>query len=158
MRKRIISPVRQEPPSPDHQDWLNLDGLAEVEITSEDPAHPIEAALTPGRELGWRAAAPGEQTIRLLFAQPQPLRRIWLRFEDAGTERTQQYTLRWSPDGGHSFREIVRQQWNFSASTASVETEDHHVELAAVTVIELSIIPNLGGGGAVASLAQMRLA
>lgn len=158
MRKRIISPVQKEPPSPEHQHWLNLDGLAEVEITSEDPAHPIEAALVPGRELGWRAAGPGEQTIRLLFAQPQPLRRIWLKFEDAGTERTQQYVLRWSPDGGGSFREIVRQQWNFSAATASVEAEDHHVELAAVTVLELSIIPNLGGGGAIASLAQMRLA
>ena len=37
MRKRIIAPVQQETVSPD-QDWLNVEGLAEVEITSEDPA------------------------------------------------------------------------------------------------------------------------
>ena len=29
------------------QDWLNIEGLAEVEITLEDPAHPIESALLP---------------------------------------------------------------------------------------------------------------
>ena len=48
MRKRIIAPVQQETASPD-QDWLNVEGLAEVEITSEDAAHPIEDALLPGR-------------------------------------------------------------------------------------------------------------
>jgi len=66
--------------------------------------------------------------------------------------------LRWSPDSGQSFREIVRQQWNFSPQGATSETEDHHVELPAVTVLELSIIPDTGGGNAFASLAQLRLA
>ncbi|PQP34590.1 carbohydrate-binding protein, partial [Desulfobacteraceae bacterium SEEP-SAG9] len=44
MRKRIITPVQQETASPDLE-WLNMEGLAEVEITSEDAAHPIESAL-----------------------------------------------------------------------------------------------------------------
>ena len=35
MRKRIITPVQQETASLD-QDWLNMEGLAEVEITSEE--------------------------------------------------------------------------------------------------------------------------
>jgi hypothetical protein len=157
MRKRIIAPVRQETASPD-EEWLNVEGLAEVEITSEDVAHPIESALLPGRDPRWRAAVPGQQTIRLLFAHPQRLRRIWLHFEESLTERTQEYVLRWSPDGGQSFSEIVRQQWNFSPQGATSETEDHHVELAAVTVLELSIIPDIGGGEAFASLAQLRLA
>ena len=157
MRKRIITPVQQETASPD-QDWLNMEGLVEVEITSEDAAHPIESALLPGRALGWRAAGPGKQTIRLLFAYPQRLRRIWLNFVETRTERTQEYVLRWSPDGGQSFREIVRQQWNFSPQGATSETEDHHVELQAVTVLELSIIPDTSGGNAFASLAQLRLA
>jgi hypothetical protein len=137
---------------------LNVEGLAEVEITSEDAAHPIESALLPGLASGWRAAGPGKQTIRLLFSQPQPLRRIWLNFVEPRTERTQEYVLRWSADGGQSFREIVRQQWNFSPQGASSETEVHHVELPAVTVLELSIIPDINGGNAVASLAQLRLA
>jgi hypothetical protein len=157
MRKRIIAPVQQETASPD-QDWLNVEGLAEVEITSEDAAHPIESALLPGRASGWRAAEPGKQTIRLLFAPPQRLRRIWLNFVEPLTERTQEYVLRWSPDGGQSFREIVRQQWNFSPQGATCETEDHHVELPAVTVLELSIIPDTSGENAFASLAQLRLA
>ena len=157
MRKRIITPVQQETASPD-QDWLNMEGLVEVEITSEDAAHPIESALLPGRASGWRAAGPGKQTIRLLFAYPQRLRRIWLNFVETRTERTQEYVLRWSPDGGQSFREIVRQQWNFSPQGATSETEDHHVELQAVTVLELSIIPDTSGGNAFASLAQLRLA
>lgn len=157
MRKRIIAPVRQETALP-AQDWLNVEALAEVEITSEDPAHPIESALLPGGASGWRAAGPGTQTIRLLFTSPQRLRRIWLSFVEARTERTQEYVVRWSADGGQSFREIARQQWNFSPHGATCETEDHHVELPAVTVLELSIIPDISGGSACASLAQLRLA
>ena len=157
MRKRIIDPVRQKATSLD-QDWLNVEGLAEVEITSEDASHPIESALLPGRSAGWRAAGPGSQTIRLLFTRPQPLRRIWLNFVEPHAERVQEYVLRWSPDGGKTFREIVRQQWNFSPQGATSETEDHHVELPAVTVLELSIIPDKSGGNARASLDQLRLA
>ena len=157
MRKRIITPVQQETTPPDLE-WLNMEELAEVEITSEDPAHPIESALLPGRASGWRAAGPGEQKIRLLFAYPQRLRRIWLNFVETRTERTQEYVLRWSQDGGQSFQEIVRQQWNFSPQGATNETEDLHVELPAVTVLELSIIPDTSGGNAFASLAQLRLA
>ncbi len=157
MLKRTIAPLRQETQSPD-DDWLALDGLAEVEITSEDGAHPIESALLPGSGSGWRAAAPGAQTIRLLFIRPQRLKRIRLTFVEPVTERTQEYVLRWSADGGKSFREIVRQQWNFSPHGATSETEDHRVELPAVTVLELTIIPDTSGGNAVASLAQLRLA
>ena len=157
MRKRIIAPVQQKTTSPD-LDWLNVEDLAEVEITSEDAAHPIEFALLPGQASGWRAAGPGKQTIRILFTQPQRLRRIRLHFVETRTERTQEYVLRWSPDGGQSFREIVRQQWNFSPHGTTGETEDHHVELPAVTVLELSIIPEISGGNAFASLAQLQLA
>jgi hypothetical protein len=156
MRKRIIGQVQQgsEPPG----EWLNVEELAEVEITSEDAAFPIEAALVPGGTSGWRAAGPGKQTIRILFATPQPLRRIWLNFLETRTGRTQEYVLRWSPDGGQSFREIVRQQWNFSPDGATSQTEDHRVDLPAVNLLELSIIPHTSGGNSLASLAKLRLA
>ncbi len=155
MRKRVIGQI--EKGSEPSGDWLNVEELADVEITSEDVAYPIEAALVPGGTSGWRAAGPGKQTIRLLFTNPQPLRRIWLNFLETCTGRTQEYVLRWSSDGGQSFREIVRQQWNFSPDGATCQTEDHHVELSAVTVLELSIIPDTSGGPALASLAQLRL-
>jgi hypothetical protein len=157
MRKRIIDRVPRTALSPDHE-WLNVEGLAEVEITSEHASHPIESALLPCRGSGWRAAGPGRQTIRILFTLPQRLRRIWMSFQETEAERTQEYVLRWSPDGGQSFQEIVRQQWNFSPHGTTNETEDHHVDLPAVTLLELSIIPDIRGGNAFASLAQLRLA
>ncbi len=157
MRKRVIAPVQQEMTSPG-QEWLDVEGLAEVEITSEDAAHPIEYALLPGGAPGWRAAGPGKQTIRLLFSHPQRLRRILLDFEETGAERTQEYVLRWSADRGQSFRDIARQQWNFSPQGATRETEDHRVELTGVTVLELCITPDVSGGKAIASLAQLRIA
>jgi len=157
MRKRIIPPAKQNT-SPLDENWLDLERLAQVEITSEDATYPIESALLPGQVSGWRATQPGEQSIRLLFEHPQRLRRIWLQFVEPATERTQEFVLRWSPDGGQSFREIVRQQWNFSPQGATCETEDHRVDLMGVTVLELSIIPDISRGNALASLAQLRLA
>ena len=157
MRKRVISDVPQAGASPPG-DWLNLEDLAEVEISSEDAAHPIESALVPGGGSGWRAAVPGQQTIRLLFAQPQTLRRIWLSFVETSVQRTQEYVLRCSADGGQSFRDIVRQQWNFSPDGANSQSEDHRVELAAVNILELIITPDIGEQAAFASLAQLRIA
>jgi hypothetical protein len=156
MRKRVLD--RSKEIAPPEADWLPLEELAEVEITSENAAHPIEAALVTGGGSGWKADAPGKQTIRLLFADPQPLKRIWLRFEEPDIERTQEYVVRWSADRGESYRDVVRQQWNFSPRGATVETEDHRVELPAVTILELSITPDTSGGAAVASLNQLRLA
>lgn len=157
MRKRIITEVEQDTVSPD-QDWLSLEEIAEVEITSEDPAHPIESALLPGRTTGWRAAEHGKQTIRLLFANPQRLKHIWLSFVEPHAERTQEYVLRWSPDGGESYQEIVRQQWNFNPQTSTDETEEHQVDLSGVTVLELSIIPDISGRNVFATLEQLRIA
>jgi len=158
MRKRIIPPVQQDTTGPPGEDWLDLERLAQVEISSEDAAHPIESALLPGRGSGWLATVPGKQTIRLFFDYPQVLRRIWLQFVEPITERTQEFVLRWSPDGGDSFREIVRQQWNFSPQGETCETEDLHVDLSGVTVLELCIIPDISGGNTRASLSQLRLA
>jgi len=157
MRKRIITTARRDIADPD-QAWLDLEELAEVEITSEDAARPIESALLPGHSPGWRAAGPGEQTIRILFTQPQQIQRICLQFMEDQTERTQEYVLRWSSDRGRSFQEIVRQQWNFSPQGTTSEREEYHVNLSAVTALELHIIPDISGGDAIASLAQLRLA
>jgi len=156
MRKRIIG-LAQQPTPPRDQAWLNVERVAEVEISSEDAAHPIEAALLAQGGSGWRAAESGRQTIRLLFTPPQQLRRIWLQFAEPTIERTQEYVLRWSSDGGQSFHEIVRQQWNFSPQSATRETEDYRVELEEVAVLELTIIPDISGKIAFASLTQLRL-
>lgn len=156
MRKRLIDPLPR--PGPLEPEWLELERLAQIELTSEDPAFPIETAFLPGSASGWRAALPGEQTIRVIFDQPQRLQRIRLAFVETEVERSQEFTLRWSPDGGVSFRKIVRQQWNFNPADATREDEDFRVELSGVTVLELTIVPDRSGGGARASLSELRLA
>jgi hypothetical protein len=156
MRKRLITPIPQSIRSPD-EGWLDLDRAASVEVTSEEKDYGIESALVSGETRGWRAASLGTQTIRLLFDQPQRLRRISLVFEETETERTQEFVLRWSPDGGRSFREIVRQQWNFSPPNTSREVEEYQFDLSGVTVLELAIVPDISRGAARASLKSLRL-
>ena len=125
-----------------------------VEVTSEDDDSPVESAFVSGEARGWRAAVSGSQTIRLVFDQPQRLRRISLVFEERETGRTQEFVLRWSPDGGTSFREIVRQQWNFSPPETIREDEEYQVELSNVTVLELIIVPNMSGSRLAQELAS----
>ena len=157
MRKYIIGHGPREV-SATEQGWLDLELLAQVEITSEDSDYPIESALIPGTGPGWQAGQPGEQTIRLLFDEPLKLRRIHLEFHEGERERTQEFVLRWSADGGRSYREIVRQQYNFSLPGATREVEDYEVNLDGVTVLEMKIVPDIGKGSAVASLAELRVA
>jgi hypothetical protein len=151
MRKRLIRPEPR-----DTGPWLPVAELASVEMTSEDPAAPVESALQ-GRAPGWRATEAGPQTIRIVFDRPHALRRIRLVFDEPELARTQELVLRWSPDG-QSFREVVRQQWNFSPAGATREVEDYRVDLATVKVLALDIVPSIGGGRAVASLTELRLA
>jgi hypothetical protein len=113
MRKRVTGDGSGQP-APSEEGWLDLETLALVEVTSEEAAHPVEAALVEGGGTGWRAAQPGEQVIRLLFDEPQKLGRVRLLFKEEGRERTQEFVLSWSPDGGQTYREIVRQQYTFS--------------------------------------------
>jgi hypothetical protein len=156
MQKRLVEPPGQDEVA--EESWLDLEATAQVELTSEDPACPIEGALLSRGRSGWRAAEPGTQSIRLLFHQPQRLRRIRLRFDEPAAERTQEFGLRWSPDGGRSFRELVRQQYTFNPAGSTSEVEDLNVDLASVTALELTINPDQGRGEARASLAEWRLA
>lgn len=157
MRKQITGSTFRGAPSA-NETWLDLEQFARVEVTSEQPGFPIESALVPGTGPGWHAAQPGEQTILLIFNEPQRLRRIWLRFVEPEAARTQQFTLSWSADSGHSFHEIVRQQWNFSPGGSTNELEDYRVDLNSVSVLKLKINPDLDGGKAVATLSELRLA
>ena len=156
MRKRLITPIPQDA-RPRDEGWLDLDGAAVVEVTSEEKDYPVESALVSGEMRGWRAADPGTQAIRLIFHQTQKLRRISLAFEENEIKRTQEFVLRWSPDGGRSFREIVRQQWNFSPLDTVHEVEEYQVELSDVTVLELIVVPDISRGAARASLKSLRL-
>jgi hypothetical protein len=155
MRKQTIQPTRDA--SSLRQPWLDVASLAQVELTSEDPACPIEAALLPRTPPGWRAAHPGEQVIRLVFDHPQSLHQLRLVFAEAQQARTQEFVVRWSADGGQSYRDVVRQQYTFSPPGTVHEVEDYQVRLDGVTHVELRIIPDIQGGDACATLEEMRL-
>ena len=158
MRKLITGESKQLQQSKRSSDWLNLEQLAYVEITSEDSEHPIESALIQNNASGWRANEPGKQTIRLVFDNPQKITRIQLLFEESKHERTQEFALCWSPNDRDASREIVRQQYNFSPSANTQELEDYTVNLEGVLILEINITPDISGGNARASLARLRLA
>ncbi len=156
MRKRIgIHTTRTS--SPSDGSWLNLSEIATVEVSSEQDGFPIEAVFADTAGPGWRASQAGAQIIRILFDEPIAVRRIRLRFEEQQDERTQEFTLRWCPAAGGS-REIVRQQWNFSPAGSTAEIEDYAVSLEAVSTLELAIVPDIGSGKGVATLAMWRVA
>lgn len=156
MEKRIIGDI-ETPTPPNAENWLDLGALASVEVSSENPERPIEAALLPGFKQGWQAGDSGKQAIRLLFRQAQNIHRVQLEFSESALDRTQEYVLRMSQDNGASFREIVRQQWNFSPAGATMESEMHVIDMPGVTTIELTITPDIGNPLAVATLDKMRV-
>jgi hypothetical protein len=156
MRKQFLDAA--EPRRPEPGPWLDLEALARVEVSSEDPAHPVEEALLPGRERGWRAGGPGAQAIRLVFDRPQRVRRIALVFEEREVPRSQEFALRWQPAGQSNYVDVVRQQWNFSPPGTTREAEDYQVDLSEAAALELQIVPDRSGGPARASLAAWRVA
>jgi hypothetical protein len=156
MRKRIVGDKAGESGGRPDGGWFHLQELATVEISSEDPEFPIEGALIRNGS-GWRAAQTGQQLIRLIFDAPLDLRRIQLRFDETACERTQEFTLRWSPAEGKGSTEIARQQWNFSPEGSTTEIEDYAVNLENLSVLELAIVPDKSKRPCVASLASLRV-
>jgi hypothetical protein len=158
MRKRILGTNPSHARANAGHGWLNLEQIATVEVTSEDPGFPIDSVFASDRGSGWRASQKGEQQIRIIFDQPLSVHRIQLRFLEPEHERTQEFTIRWSSADGGLVKEIVRQQWNFSPAGSTSEVEDYEVDLDCVSVLELVIKPDLTRGEAPATLASWRVA
>jgi hypothetical protein len=160
MRKEIVGQKTVAAEAQAAAEWLDLASVARVQLTSEDPAFPIENALSTNpelNELGWRATSPGAQTITMLFDAPQHIRRIVLHFVEHKMERSQEFVLRYS-SARETNREIVRQQWTFSPNGSPQEIEDYAVELEAVAKLELVIDPDRGRRHSVATLNALRVA
>jgi hypothetical protein len=159
MRKRIIGQAATAQDARVKPRWLDLEGIAEVEVTSEDPNFPIESALALKSDgQGWRAAHPGEQVVRIVFDAPTAVHRISLQFVETRMARTQEFVLRWAAGRAEPLKEIVRQQWTFSPGGSTTESEDYAVDLMNLGVLELAIKPEISGGSALASLAVWRVA
>ena len=157
MRKRILSSQnrtrgRAEP------GWLDLEKIASVEVTSEDPHFPIESVFNSEDGPGWRASQKGAQQIRIIFDQPLSVHRIQLRFLEPELERMQEFRVGWSSVDGGPTKEIVRKQWNFSPTGSTSEVEEYEVSLDKVAVLELAITPDVTFREAPATLAAWRVA
>ena len=139
IRKRPILNVAQS------EHTLDLEKLASFEVSSEDSKFPLEGLFGGGP--GWRAADKGPQTIRLNFDFPQNLSQITLVFEEHETARTQEFVLSWKPAGADDWRELRRQQFNFSPPGTTMEREEIKHIPGGVSGLELRITPSVGGGG-----------
>lgn len=143
------------------QEWFDLEAMATVELTSENPAFPIEAALVDNRGAlhagrGWSAGECGPQTITIRFDAPQKVERVRVHFIEDESERGQEFVLRWVDAKGGK-HEIVRQQWVFSPGGSTDELEEYAVKLDGVTAVELEIDPDRGRRVVRATLAELRI-
>jgi len=71
---------------------------------------------------------------------------------------SQEFTLRWSAEVGGPLIEIVRQQWTFSSQGSASEVEDYQVQLENLTILELTLKPDLTPDYAFATLSRCRVA
>lgn len=143
MRKNLIEtkPLASEEDSATKDKWLDIDAIATVEITSEDPQFPVEQAVAVSSSTGWRAAAKGPQFIRFNFDKPTSIDRIQIHFVERDADRCQEFAI-YTKSGTGESREVVRQQFTFSPGGATEELEDYTVALSAVTSLELRIDPD----------------
>jgi hypothetical protein len=158
LRKQIIN----VPPSAlaPTQGRIDVAAVATVLVTSESPEHPIDHAfddqMGPGGSR-WVAGEPGEQTVILAFDAPQVIRRVVLEVEELEVARTQELQVAISDDGGQTYREILRQEYNFSPPGTTFEREDWAVPAAGVTHLRLVIRPDKGGKLGRASITSLAL-
>jgi hypothetical protein len=138
--------------------WLAPSDVADVDVTSEDSALPIENVFASDAPAGWRAAVPGAQTIRLRFRRPVRVTRIRLIFKESEQARTQEFVLRWRSTDALRDLDIVRQQFTFAPPGTTIEHEEYRVDLVDVSALQVSIVPHISGGDALATLQQFCIA
>src|SRR5436309_4817285 len=105
---------------------INVVTAATVLVTSEDPEHPVDHAFDSHRGLGgtrWIAGEPGEQTLIVAFDAPEAVGRVILEVEELEVVRTQVLQLAISSDGGRTYRDVHRLEYNFSPPGTTFERE-----------------------------------
>jgi len=158
LRKHIVKVPPSHPvPQPGE---IDIAATATVQVTSEDPAHPIDNVFDHRRGPGgsrWVAAEPGEQTLILAFDTPQIIHQTILEVEEPEVSRTQELRLSVSHDGGQSYRELRRQDYTFSPPGTTFEREDWAVLAEGVTHLQLWMKPDKGGKSCRATLTSVVL-
>jgi hypothetical protein len=160
LRKQVI-PQRSGESASFEGGEIAIADVATVQVTSEQADHPIDNVFDHSRGPGgsrWVADGPGEQTVILVFDSPQTIRKIGVEVEELAVSRTQELTMSVSSDGGRTYRELVRQEFNFSPPDTSFEREVWSAPAGAVTHLRLKIKPDKGGRVGRATLTSLTLA
>lgn len=141
-------------------DLWDVPSLATVLVSSEAPGHPVDHLFDASRGPGgsrWLAGAEGEQTLILAFDEPQTLHEVAIEAEESQLSRTQVVCLATSTDGGRTYRDRIRQEFNFSPAGATFEREAWAVPADGVTHLRLTVRPDKGGAPGRASLTTLTL-
>ena len=138
----------------------DIAAVATVLVSSEDPRHPIDYAFDGQRGPGasrWIAAQSGEQTLILAFDTPQTIHKLRVEVEEAEISRTQEMAVSVSQDGGQTYREVMRQEYNFSPPGTTLEHEEWSINAVAISHLQLTIKPDKGGKTGRATLTTLAL-
>ena len=158
LRKQIVPKQVGEPAFLEGE--IPVADVAVVQVTSERADHPIDHAFDQRRGPGgsrWIADAPGEQAVTLVFDRPQTIRQVGVEVEELEVGRTQELLVSVSLDGGRTYREVVRQEFNFSPPETTFERESWRVPESAVTHLRVDIKPDKGGRVGRATLTSLTL-
>jgi hypothetical protein len=158
LRKRLIS--EQSSTSPERLGEIDIAGEATIAYSSENPDHPLEHLIDRhfGRGGTRWAGARQDTTERIVleFDHPQRISRLVYEVEECWQERTQEVRVEVSTDHGRTYRQVLAQEYTFSPQGATFQHEDLRLDLAAITHLGLTVVPNKGGSG-VATLTSLRL-
>lgn len=146
MLRKQISKIPAATAAPPEE--IDIAAVATVLVTSEAPEHPVDHAFDGNGGPGgtrWIASEPGEQTLILAFDTPQAIRRVALEVEEPEAARTQELQLAVSTDGERTYRELLRQEYNFCPPGTTFEREDWAAPADGVTHLRLVIRPDKGG-------------
>src|SRR3954462_13233973 len=139
---------------------IDIAAVATLLVTSESPDHPVDHAFDGRRGPGasrWIAGEAGEQELILTFDTPPTIRQVGLEVEEPEVARTQELHLSTSCDGGQTYRELLRQEYNFSPPGATFEREQWAVTAEGLTHLRLVIKPDKGGKPCRATLTSLVL-
>jgi hypothetical protein len=160
MLRKLIVPAPADPGARSEAGGMCIPELATVLVTSEAAEHPVDCLFDghdgPGGTR-WVAAEDGEQVLILAFDKPQTIQEVGLETEELQASRTQVLTLSLSQDGGRTYREILRQEFNFSPPGTTFERERWIVSAPMVSHLRVTIRPDKGDKLGRASLTSLTI-
>jgi hypothetical protein len=118
--------------------------------------------LTTPRTMPGRGAAEKDiaavATVLVSSEDPRhPIDHVFDGQRGPGASRWQEMTVSISQDGGQTYRELIRQEYNFSPPGTTLEHEEWAIKADAISHLQLRIKPDKGGKAGRATLTTFAL-